>query len=135
MKSGISLTTVSINPQLYLPYLQSKAIDLGATFLRQRISHINEAFTLDRSVKAVVNATGLLARLLPGVEDEAVYPIRGQTILVRNTCSGMYARVEDKHIPEDESTYIIPRPAGGGTILGGSRQKNNWLVTLFQFDY
>jgi D-amino-acid oxidase len=129
MQSGISLTSVSINPQLYLPYLQSQAIALGATFLRQRIAHIKDAFALHPSVTAVVNATGVLARHLPGVEDDAVYPVRGQTLLVHNTCSKMYARVRDKNIPQDEATYVIPRPAGGGTILGGCRQENNWLAT------
>lgn len=72
----------------------------------------------------VVNATGILASKLGGVEDKNVYPTRGQTILVRNSCSKMYFR-SSKRLGE-EPTYIIPRAFGGGTILGGCRQPDNW---------
>jgi D-amino-acid oxidase len=78
------------------------------------------------SAVAVVNATGLLASKIGGVEDKSVFPTRGQTILVRNHCSTMYSHCGDVSFPGGESTYIIPRPAAGGTILGGSRQDNNW---------
>ena len=124
-KAGISLTSVSINTQIYLPYLQSQLIALGATFIRQHLSHIREAYTLiDPPPSAVINATGILASTLGGVEDKDVYPTRGQTILVRNKCSKMYFRSLERL--EEEPAYIIPRPFGGGTILGGCRQHGNW---------
>jgi len=74
---------------------------------------------------AVINATGILAGKLGGVEDPNVYPTRGQTILVRNECPKMYSLSEDSRCPQGESTYIIPRARGGGTILGGSRHPHN----------
>jgi D-amino-acid oxidase len=118
VKAGMSLTTVSINTQIYLPYLQSRLLSLGATFIRRHLSHIREAFKLISSPAAVVvNATGVLASKLGGVEDQAVYPTRGQTILVRNECSKMYfQRGERLGL---EPTYIIPQCFGVGTILGG----------------
>lgn len=73
---------------------------------------------------AVVNATGILASKLGGVVDKNVYPTRGQTILVANKCSKMYFRSGDRL--GEEPTYIIPRAFGGGTILGGCRQQDNW---------
>lgn len=121
----MSLMTVSINTQIYLPYLQSQLLSLGATFRRQHLSHIREAFALvNPPPSVVVNATGILASKLGGVEDKNVYPTRGQTILVRNSCSKMYFR-SSKRLGE-EPTYIIPRAFGGGTILGGCRQPDNW---------
>lgn len=39
-------------------------------------------------VDMVVNATGLGARTLVGVQDAAVYPIRGQTVLVKSQEAG-----------------------------------------------
>jgi D-amino-acid oxidase len=74
---------------------------------------------------AVVNATGILASKLGGVEDRNVFPTRGQTILVRNECSKMYFRSAGR-TNDREPTYIIPRAYGGGTILGGSRQPDDW---------
>lgn len=57
--------------------------------------------------------------------DETVIPARGQTVLVRNEVDGMYtsSRTEDA---EDEMAYVMQRAAGGGTLLGGCYQKNNW---------
>jgi D-amino-acid oxidase len=39
-------------------------------------------------VDLVVNATGLGAKSLVGVEDDTVYPIRGQTVLVKSDLAG-----------------------------------------------
>ena len=127
MKAGMSLTTLVINPNIYLPYLQSQLLTLGATFVRRHLSHIREALKLTNTTpSALINATGLLASELGGVEDKNVFPTRGQTILVRNECSKIYA--QRSVINDEEATYVIPRPFGGGTILGGSRQPNNWFI-------
>ena len=129
--SGISVTTVSINPTIYLPYLQSQLLSLGARFVRRHLNHINEVKSIAPHIMAIVNCTGVLACKLGGVEDKNVYPTRGQTILVRNECSKMYARGRTVREPKDESTYIIPRSYGGGTILGGCRQADNWFLHFF----
>lgn len=57
--------------------------------------------------------------------DETVIPARGQTVLVRNEVDGMYtsSRTEDAG---DEMAYVMQRAAGGGTLLGGCYQENNW---------
>jgi len=96
----------------------------------------------------VINATGLGARWLPGVEDPKVYPAKGQTVLVKapgvKTC---YMSVEggfnvapgqegdcksfaNSHrrplysmtaIDGPKPVYIIPRPGPEGhVILGGT---------------
>ena len=117
--------TVAINPQIYLPYLYTQLLSLGCTFVRRHLSHIREAvFLVSPPPKALVNATGIMASKLGGVADNDVYPTRGQTILVRNQCSQMYFRSSQRL--GEEPTYVIPRPFGGGTILGGCRQAGNW---------
>jgi D-amino-acid oxidase len=130
----MSLTTVSINTQIYLPYLQSQLLSLGTKFIRRHLSHICEAFTLTSlPPSGVINATGILASKLGGVEDDKVFPTRGQTILVRNECSKMYFRSAERL--GEEPTYVIPRPFGGGTILGGCRQHGNWFAqVIWLFD-
>src|SRR5271169_2381405 len=109
----MSLTTVSINPAIYLPYLQGQLLVLGATFRRLHLSHIREAFEVTSPAPiAVVNTTGLSALTLGGVEDENMYPTRGQLLVVRNECPRMYARSLSKSEFSKGWAYIIPRAFG-----------------------
>ena len=120
------MTTFSINPMIYLPYLQGQLLKLGSTFVRRRLSHIQQAFEVTTPAPlAVVNATGLLASELGGVLDKDVYPTRGQLLVVTNECTSMYARSMSKAELGKSWTYVIPRAFGGGTILGGCRQDGN----------
>lgn len=69
-----------------------------------------------------INATGLGSRTL--VRDEAMYPTRGQTILVKGE-----AKKAVTWLREDGGvSYVIPRPGAGDTILGGCKQDGNWCV-------
>lgn len=73
----------------------------------------------------VFNCTGLGARGLGGVMDDTVRPARGQIVVVRNECDSMYSISGTDDGPE-ETMYIMGRAAGGGTVLGGCYQKDNW---------
>lgn len=79
-------------------------------------------------MKLVVNATGLGARSLIGVEDPKVFPARGQTVLVR--APGVrtnYGSRDHEKLPKGESLYIIPRPSPDGlVILGGTFLPHNY---------
>lgn len=59
------------------------------------------------------------------MEDSNLYPARGQIVLVRNDPHVM-ASVSGTDDGPDEATYIMHRAAGGGCILGGCLQKDNW---------
>lgn len=76
-------------------------------------------------VGLVVNCTGLMASQLGGVEDKTVVPARGQIVIVRNN-AGKMMDISGTDDGDDEACYMMTRPAGGGTILGGSYQKGNW---------
>lgn len=118
---------MSINPAIYLPYLQGQLLALGTKFIRRHVAHIRETFTLTcPPPAAVVNATGLQALKLGGVEDKTMYPTRGQMILVTNECSRMYGFNFSALEAGEREAYVIPRPFGGGTVLGGSHQEGNW---------
>ena len=99
-----------------------------------------------KKADVIVNCTGLSARFLGGVEDAEVIPARGQTVLVRNVASAMCEN-SGTDDGEEEVCYTMQRAAGtdfifsafdaspilslicnlgGGTILGGCYQKNNW---------
>ena len=125
---GTSFTSVCINTALYLPWLTSQCLKHGVIVKRGIVSHIAGAADLHHSGKranAVVNCTGLSSLKLGGVEDGAVYPARGQIVLVRNI-SDVMASVSGTDDGDDEATYIMHRAAGGGCILGGCLQKGNW---------
>ena len=60
-------------------------------------------------VDAVIVCAGIGARSLGGVEDKAVYPIRGQTVLLR----APWVRFGRTLIDTDGlRTYVIPRNSG-----------------------
>ncbi|KAK5121422.1 hypothetical protein LTR85_005254 [Meristemomyces frigidus] len=125
---GTAFTSVCINTALYLPWLASQCLKLGVVIKRGIASHIADAADMHHSGKRadlVVNCTGLSSLKLGGVEDSNVYPARGQTVLVRNDPHVM-ATVSGTDDASDEATYIMQRAAGGGCVLGGCLQKDNW---------
>ena len=66
----------------------------------------------------IVNCTGLGARVLGGVNDVSLHPVRGQVVLVRNDSGGIHS-LSGTDDDDTEMTYIMARAAGGGTVLGG----------------
>jgi glycine/D-amino acid oxidase-like deaminating enzyme len=75
----------------------------------------------------VINATGLGARTLLGVEDSLVHPVRGQTVLVKAPHVRKNINHKDAHERPEEKCYIIPRPGPEGhVILGGVQQAGRW---------
>jgi D-amino-acid oxidase len=73
----------------------------------------------------VINCTGISSLKLGGVEDKSVYPGRGQIVVVRND-PGYMCSVSGTDDGPDEAMYMMCRAAGGGTILGGCMQVDNW---------
>ena len=71
-----------------------------------------------------VNATGLSAKRVCG--DDSMYPIKGQTVLVKGEAKGARTWVNGDR-------YVIPRPGSGTTILGGTREVGDWFVFLSLF--
>lgn len=106
----------------------SQCLKNGVTFKRAVLKHINEAADKHHSgskADIVLNCTGLASRKLGGVADEKVHPARGQIVVVRNESRGMHS-ISGTDDGPDEAMYIMRRPAGGGTILGGCYQRDNW---------
>lgn len=63
-----------------------------------------------------MNACGLFARELGGVNDDAIVPIRGQLVIVANECSrdAFTPNMEQLNMNKSigEVSYVIQRPAG-----------------------
>jgi len=132
--SAVSFSTLNINTPAYLPYLLARFLSLGGRIVRASVQHISqvleggvEAFTADKSnmrpVDALIICVGLGARTLGGVEDKDVYPVRGQTVLLRAPwIEGGRSLV----VESGAKTYIIPR-RGGTVIVGGTRVADDWF--------
>ncbi|KAI5465529.1 D-amino-acid oxidase [Mariannaea sp. PMI_226] len=128
--NGHSFTSVCINTAIYLPWLVSQCLKNGVVFKRAVFAHINDASVQGvhhsgKTADIVLNCTGLGSRRLGGVADELVHPARGQIVVVRNNSDEMLS-VSGSDDGPDEAVYIMSRAAGGGTILGGCYQKDNW---------
>ncbi|KAJ3520004.1 hypothetical protein NMY22_g12939 [Coprinellus aureogranulatus] len=147
--SGEAFTTLTINVPSYLNYLLSRLLGAGGRIVRGSVQHISqiaesgahaflppsERFNSDGTPRTqiqpkppagIIVCVGLGARFLGGVEDANVYPIRGQTVLVKapwirwgKTLSNLAAM---------EWTYVIPRRTGI-VILGGTLEPNDWNAT------
>ncbi|KAH9849253.1 FAD dependent oxidoreductase [Lenzites betulinus] len=136
-KAGVGFQTVSVCPQAYLPWLKSELVARGVAFVRKRVVTLGEAAALAGPNGVLVNATGLGARSLIGLEDKDVYPIRGQTIVIDNPDVREFMCTELTSAEDGNATYIIPRPAPDGkwtTILGGKYQAGDWDTSFSAAD-
>ncbi|KAJ7151015.1 D-amino-acid oxidase [Mycena filopes] len=107
---GISFSTLTIDSPIYLNYLLSRFLAAGGH--RKCLS----------PPSAVVVCVGLGARALGGVEDKDVYPIRGQTVLLRAPWIKFGRAISSR---TGLWTYIIPRRSGD-IIVGGIKVENDW---------
>lgn len=127
-ESGAEVTSICINTAVYLPWLLGQCLKAGVVVKREILEHIREAKHLSHTgnpADIVINATGLGARKLGGVEDGSMAPARGQIVLVRNECSPMISSSGTEDGPTDV-LYLMQRAGGGGTILGGTYDIGNW---------
>ncbi|KAK4094171.1 hypothetical protein Purlil1_1662 [Purpureocillium lilacinum] len=126
--SASEYTGVCINTAVYLPWLVGQLLKNGVVIKRSIIKDIKEARALSHTgqpASVIVNATGLGSLKLGGVRDSALYPIRGQTALVRNESTPMVLCSGSTDGPGEE-LYIMQRAGGGGTVLGGTYDVGNW---------
>ncbi|TAQ86573.1 hypothetical protein B7494_g5098 [Chlorociboria aeruginascens] len=113
---GAKYRTWCLNPPVYCAHLLRKFILRGGKIVHCDLRSPNEAFTLATNVYTVVNCSGF------GFGDPASFITRGQTCLVSNYC--------DRTITQQNSdgswTFIVPRPLNGGTVVGGTKEVDDW---------
>ncbi|KAG1741529.1 uncharacterized protein EDB91DRAFT_1328892 [Suillus paluster] len=131
-KMGFSFSTVSMNTPVYLNWLLSSFLAKNGIIVRASLQHISQLlergtspFTgaqLHRDVDALVVCAGIGARTLGGVEDKDVFPIRGQTVLLRAPWVKFGRALNEAN---GTRTYTIPR-SNGDVLCGGTRESNDW---------
>ena len=128
IQSAVRFDTICINVPRHLKYLLSKVLVAGGNLVKARLptdkglpNALRSAASLANSQDPheeliFVNASGLGAKEL--VPDHAMFPVRGQTVLVTGESKSAKTM--------NENRYVIPRPGSGTTILGGTREVGNW---------
>ena len=129
-KAGLQFTTITIDTPNYLLWLYETFTSSGGRFIRASVQHVQQiidgAFGTGQPAPpdVVVVCAGIGARMLGGVEDRDVHPIRGQTVLIRapwvkfgKTASSL----------DGLWTYVIPRSSGNVS----HRSRETFLITAY----
>ncbi|KAF2662558.1 FAD dependent oxidoreductase [Lophiostoma macrostomum CBS 122681] len=120
-------STFRVNTQVYLQWLLAQALNKNIDMVRREYSSLGELLSDFPATTLLVNASALGSLKLSDVKDTNLYPTRGQTVLVaepKTPMERLYFRSPKRIDPT--TTYVFPRPLGGGVILGGSRQEGDW---------
>ncbi|MGH3171761.1 MAG: FAD-dependent oxidoreductase [Trebonia sp.] len=99
----------------YMDYLRSRYEALGGAIAIERLKSLDSV-----GAPVVVNCTGSGARDL--VPDPAVFPVRGQVVVVENP--GIDEFYIDHTLHGDDYVYIFPH--GDEVLLGGTAQEGDW---------
>ncbi|EJT73941.1 hypothetical protein GGTG_07794 [Gaeumannomyces tritici R3-111a-1] len=117
---GCSYRTWCVNPMVYLAFLLRRLARRGAALVRREVRGPDEAWALGAELGAevdvVVNCSGV------GFGDADVFITRGQTCLVSNSCDATVTRQN----ADGTWTFCVPRNFDGGTIVGGTKQPDDW---------
>lgn len=115
---GQEYTTYCVNVHVYCLWLMNEFLRRGGEVIHKQLSTIEDAFLAVALVGTtlqpiVVNCSG---RNLDN--DPRIEVMRGQTVLVKNT----YHQTVTRQHSDGQWTFLIPRPLGGGTIVGGTKE-------------
>ncbi|RCK65008.1 D-amino-acid oxidase [Candida viswanathii] len=125
---GIKFLAWNFNCPKFLANFQKYLESQGVRFIRRKLTHIVQAYF--DSTKVVFNCTGNGSKTLGGVQDDKVYPGRGQVVVIRapHIMENVLSWGSDR-----EPTYIIKRPyLGDQLILGGFFQKDDWTAAVLK---
>lgn len=136
IKEGATSRAHSLDAPGHLHFLANKARSLGAIIFKSRLpvdGGFRKALETAEGITKVlgregvdifINCTGLGAIQL--CNDTTMFPVRGQTVLVKGEAVATRTRYHSGTITAGELSYCIPRPGTGTTILGGTKEKGVW---------
>ncbi|KAF7561629.1 hypothetical protein G7046_g2520 [Stylonectria norvegica] len=119
VRLGYEYETYCINAPLYCGSLLRKFVLQGGKTLSRDLKSEWEAYSVTANVKLVVNASGV------GFGDPKCYPIRGQTVLTNLTTA---VKTVTRQSKDGSWSFVIPRSFNGGTVIGGTKEIQDWRV-------
>jgi glycine/D-amino acid oxidase-like deaminating enzyme len=117
---AVRYKTWNFNCPLFLAKMADFLKENGVQFEKQKLNHIEEAFSDDTT--CVFNCSGLGSATLGGVNDRLMYPTRGQVVIIR----APHINQNMFRWGKNSATYIIPRPDSNLVVLGGFLDRNNY---------
>ncbi|QMU69456.1 FAD-dependent oxidoreductase [Streptacidiphilus sp. P02-A3a] len=114
--SGWAFTAPTVEMPLYLAWMLDRFRRRGGRLVTRRLDSLAQ---VAGAAPVVVNASGLGARRLCG--DGALYPVRGQLVLVRNPGLRTSLRIQD-----DPAGYTYVHPRSRDVVLGGTFDEGSW---------
>jgi len=136
---GVEYKSVCFAPDRHIQYLLGRIQSMGGRTIKASVAIDGGLEGVVKSAKkilgneglgephALINCTGLGARhFLPTEEAEKLYPIRGQTILVKGEVTGLETYMSPPGDDMPEILYVIARPSSGTTLLGGCKGVGDW---------
>jgi hypothetical protein len=129
---GCLYDTWCVNPMVYCAWLVRRFALAGGKIRRHEVAADDIADAAEAAVSlaygdgpdaatddvVVVNCSGV------GFNDPAVFITRGQTCVVAEPID----RTISRQNADGTWTFCIPRGFSGGTIIGGTREPNDWTV-------
>ncbi|RYP63740.1 hypothetical protein DL769_006867 [Monosporascus sp. CRB-8-3] len=114
VKWGCEYDTWCVNPVVYCSFLLRRFVFAGGKVVKREVRDPVEIFAITElgPVNVVVNASG------SGFGDENVFITR----VANNTCSATITRQN----ADGAWAFCIPRNFDGGTIIGGTKEPNDW---------
>ncbi|KAK0656578.1 hypothetical protein B0T16DRAFT_501149 [Cercophora newfieldiana] len=122
---GCEYDTWSLNPMVYCSFLLGRFTFRGGQIRKRELKDIKEVFALPLGelgfeagrIDAVVNASGY------GFGgDPNMFITKGQTCLVANECDVTVTRQN----ADGSWNFSVPRGFNGGTIIGGTKDVDDW---------
>ena len=118
VKWGCEYQTYCVNVPVYCRWMIRKFQGQGGRILRHRLEEPEAAFEVAQKLDLkgaaiVINCSGRNFD-----RDPKMKIIRGQTILVQQ----QYHKTVTRQNSDGSWSFLIPRPNGGGTIVGGSKE-------------
>ena len=118
---GCEYTTYCVNVQIYCSWLMQRFQQRGGKVLKRVLTCAEDAFDVWEQeelgqVKTLINCSGNNFGLDPDMK-----VIRGQTVLVKNE----YYKTMTRQMADGAWAFLIPRPRGGGTIVGGTKEESD----------
>ncbi|KAI0126383.1 FAD dependent oxidoreductase-like protein [Xylariales sp. AK1849] len=115
---GCSYDTYCVNPMVYCSFLMRRFGFRGGKVVKKDVRDPVEIFAMKElgNIDVIVNCSG------SGFNDEDVFITRGQTCLVANSCPATVTRQN----ADGSWTFCVPRNFEGGTVIGGTKEPNNW---------
>ncbi|CAK7214149.1 hypothetical protein SCUCBS95973_002040 [Sporothrix curviconia] len=116
---GCTYRTWCVNPMVYCQFLLRRFVAAGGRIAKRDLRAPQELLVEGPAggFALVVNCSG------NGFGDDPhMFVTRGQTCLVRNKCDATVTRQN----ADGSWTFSVPRNFDGGTIIGGTKEPDNW---------